>query len=271
MPIGIMARRGARQELGEDDMLPVGDENEPSKGPAIVTLAIIAINLAVFFLIQLNNDAFTYGYSAIPAEITQGIDIVEPQSIEIDGQQVPIPEAPGPSPIYLTLLTSMFMHGGIAHIFGNMLFLWIFGDNVEHRVGHIPYLLFYLAAGIVAAFAQIAVAPNSVIPTLGASGAIAGVLGAYLVMFPGNRVKVIFGLTPVLVPAIVAIGIWAVFQFISGFGAIATTDETTGGVAYMAHIGGFIAGVIFGLVGRTIWGSGPRGTPAPERRYGYGR
>jgi rhomboid family protein len=252
-------------------MLPIGDENEPSKGPPFVTLAFIAINIAVFFLIQLSNEAFTYGYSAIPAEITSGIDLVRPVAIDVGGQQVLIPQEPGPSPIYLTLITSMFMHGGIAHIFGNMLFLWIFGDNVEHRVGHIPYLLFYLAAGVIASFAQIAVDPDSVIPTLGASGAISGVLGAYLVMFPTNRVTVMFGLRPVLVPAIVAIGIWAVFQFISGFGAIATTDETTGGVAYMAHIGGFIAGVIFGLVGRTIWGSGPRGTPAPQRQYGLSR
>jgi rhomboid family protein len=252
-------------------MFPIADENEPGKGPAFVTLAFIAINLAVFFLIQLNSDAFTYGYSAVPIEITKGIDLVQPVTVEVAGQDVVIPEAPGPNPIYLTLLTSMFMHGGFAHIFGNMLFLWIFGDNVEHRVGHIPYFVFYIVAGIVAAFAQIAVDPDSVIPTLGASGAISGVLGAYLVMFPTNRVTVMFGLRPALVPAIVAIGIWAVFQFISGFGAIATTDETTGGVAYLAHIGGFVAGVIFGLVGRTIWGSGARGTPAGQRQYGFSR
>ncbi len=252
-------------------MLPIGDENEPSKGLPFITLAFIAINLAVFFLIQLNDEAFTYGYSAIPAEITQGIDLTQTQSVPVDGQQVPIPQEPGPSPIYLTLLTSMFMHGGIAHLFGNMLFLWIFGDNVEHRVGHIPYLVFYLAAGVLASFAQIAVDPDSVIPTLGASGAISGVLGAYLVMFPSNKVTVILGRIPTQVPAIVAIGIWAVFQFISGFGAIATTDETTGGVAYMAHIGGFVAGVLFGLIGRTIWGSGPRGTPASQRQYGFSR
>ena len=252
-------------------MFPIGDENEPSKGPPFVTLAFIAINIAVFVLLQLPNEAFTYAYSAIPAEITTGIDLVKPVVVESGGQEITIPQEPGPSPIYLTLITSMFMHGGIAHIFGNMLFLWIFGDNVEHRVGHIPYALFYLAAGLIAAFAQIAVNPDSVIPTLGASGAISGVLGAYLVMFPSNKVTVILGRFPTQVPAIVAIGIWAVFQFISGFGAIATTDETTGGVAYMAHIGGFIAGVIFGLIGRMIWGSGPRGTPAPERRYGFSR
>jgi membrane associated rhomboid family serine protease len=152
----------------------------------------------------------------------------------------------------------MFMHGGWAHLLGNMLFLWIFGDNVEHRVGHVPYLLFYLVAGVIASLAQIAINPDSVIPTLGASGAISGVLGAYLVMFPQNRVTIIaFRFIPFQVPAIVAIGLWAVFQFISGFGAIAVSEQT-GGVAYMAHIGGFIAGLIFGFVGRGIWGSGPR-------------
>jgi membrane associated rhomboid family serine protease len=253
-------------------MFPIADENEPGKGLPFFTLAFIAINVAVFVLIQLPNEAFTYAYSAIPIEITKGIDLVQPVPIDIGGETVLVPQGPGPSPIYLTLLTSMFMHGGIAHIFGNMLFLWIFGDNVEHRVGHIPYLLFYLAAGVIASFAQIAIAPDSVIPTLGASGAISGVLGAYLVMFPSNRVTVImFRFVPMQVPAIVAIGIWAVFQFISGFGAIAISDETTGGVAYMAHIGGFVAGVIFGLVGRTIWGSGPRGTPAGQRQYGFSR
>jgi membrane associated rhomboid family serine protease len=267
-----MARRDARHEPGERHMFPIGDQNEPGKGPAFVTLAFIAINLAVFFLIQLNDEAFTYGYSAIAAEITRGIDLVRPEVVNVDGQQVQIPQAPGPSPIYLTLLTSIFMHGGIAHIFGNMLFLWIFGDNVEHRVGHIPYLLFYLVAGILGSLAQIAIDTDSVIPSLGASGAISGVLGAYLVMFPSNRVTVImFRFVPYQVPAIVAIGMWALFQFVAGFGAIATTDETTGGVAYMAHIGGFVAGVIFGLVGRTIWGSGPRGTPAGQRQYGFSR
>ena len=241
-------------------MFPIGDQNEPGRGPAVVTLVFIAINLAVFFLIQMNDDAFTYGYSAIPAEITGGIDLTRPEPIDIGGRTARMPQAPGPDPIQLTLLSSMFMHGGIAHILGNMLFLWIFGDNVEHRVGHIPFIAFYLAAGVIASFAQIATDPQSVIPTLGASGAISGVLGAYLVMFPRNRVTVvIFRFIPYQVPAIVAIGLWAVFQFINGFGSIAVSEETGGGgVAYMAHIGGFVAGVVFGLFGRGIWGSGPR-------------
>ncbi len=245
-------------------MFPIGDQNEPGRGPAFFTLIFIAINIAVFVLLQLpesdsRTQPFTYGYATIPAEITTGRDLTEPQPVTIDGERVAIPQAPGPDPIFLTLLTSMFMHGGIAHLLGNMLFLWIFGDNVEHRVGHIPYLLFYLAAGVVASFAQIAINPDSVIPTLGASGAISGVLGAYLVMFPTNRVTIIaFRFIPFQVPAIVAIGMWAVFQFINGAGAFAVTEETGGGVAYMAHIGGFVAGVIFGIVGRGIWGSGPR-------------
>ena len=242
-------------------MFPIGDQNEPGRGPAFVTLAFIAINLAVFFLLQLpesgqRDEPFTYGYSAVPLEITTGRDLTEPQPVTIDGQRVAIPQAPGPEPIYLTLLTSMFMHGGIAHILGNMLFLWIFGDNVEHRVGHIPYAAFYIGAGVVAALAQIAINPGSVIPTL----------GAYLVMFPQNRVTVVaFRFIPFQVPAIVAIGLWAVFQFINGFGAIAVTDETGGGVAYMAHVGGFVAGLLFGLLGRGIWGSGPRRDVAYSR------
>jgi membrane associated rhomboid family serine protease len=245
-------------------VFPIGDENEPGRGPALFSLAFIAINIAVFLMLQVPemdsaSQPFTYGYSVIPLEITEGRDLTRPVAVEIGGRSGLVPQAPGPEPIQLTLLTSMFMHGGWLHLLGNMLFLWIFGDNVEHRVGHIPYALFYLAAGVIASFAQIAVQPDSVIPTLGASGAISGVLGAYLIMFPRNRVTVvILRFIPIQVPAIVAIGMWAVFQFINGLGSIAVTEQTTGGVAYMAHIGGFVAGLVFGFVGRGIWGSGPR-------------
>jgi membrane associated rhomboid family serine protease len=146
-----------------------------------------------------------------------------------------------------------------------MLFLWIFGDNVEHRIGHVPYLLFYVAAGLIASFAQILVNTDSIIPTLGASGAISGVLGAYLVMFPTNRVTVLMLRFPMQVPAIVAIGLWAVLQFVSGF---AGTEEAGGGVAYMAHIGGFVAGVVAGLVFRSIFGEPRRPRGAPASAYG---
>ena len=241
-------------------MFPIADENERGHGPAFFSLAIIALNVAVFFLLQGagSDQSFTYGYSAVPAEITTGTDLVGDEEITIDGQPVAIPQEPGPSPIWLTLFSSMFMHGGLLHLGGNMLFLWIFGDNVEHRVGHVVFLGFYLLVGVIASFAQILVQPDSVIPTLGASGAISGVLGAYLVLFPSNRVTVFLFRFLTQVPAIVAIGIWAAFQFINGFGAFAVTEETGGGVAYMAHIGGFVAGVVVGLIFRAVF-RGPRG------------
>jgi len=249
-------------------MFPIGDENERGHGPAFVSLAFIGLNVAVFLLLQAaggpSGEDFTYGYSAVPFEITNNVDLVEPEPITIDGRTEEIPQEPGPSPIYLTLLTSMFMHGGWLHLFGNMLFLWIFGDNVEHRIGHVPYLVFYVFAGLIASFAQILVNTDSFIPTLGASGAISGVLGAYLVMFPTNRVTVLMLRFPMQVPAIVAIGLWAVFQFINGIGAFAVTEETGGGVAYMAHIGGFVAGVLAGLLFRVVFHEPrrPRGVPA---------
>lgn len=232
-------------------MFPLSDQNLPGRGIAWLTLAFIVVNIAVFVVLQLgpHGDAFTYGYSAIPAEITSGSDLTEPQTIVIDGERVRIPQEPGPSPILLTLLTSMFMHGGWLHLGGNMLFLWIFGDNVEHTFGRLFYLPFYLVAGVVASLAQVWVDPSSVIPTLGASGAISGVLGAYIVLFPTNRVLVLLFRILVYVPAIVAIGLWAALQFFLGFAAIAETQQT-GGVAYMAHVGGFVAGVAVGLLAR---------------------
>ncbi len=246
-------------------MFPISDENERGQGPAFVTLAFIAINVLVFLFLQgagasTEGAEFTYGYSAVPAEITQNVDLVEDETITIDGQQVAIPQEPGPSPIWLTLFTSLFMHGGWLHLGGNMLFLWIFGDNVEHRIGHGLYVVFYLVAGVIASFAQILIDTDSVIPTLGASGAISGVLGAYLVMFPTNRVTVFLFRFLVPVPAIVAIGMWGVLQVVSGLAAPAGA----GGVAYMAHIGGLVAGIAAGLLFRMIFNEPrhPRGTPA---------
>jgi membrane associated rhomboid family serine protease len=248
-------------------MFPISDENERGHGPAFVSLALIGLNIAVFLLLQAaggaEGRAFTYGYSAVPFEITNNVDLVEPEFIEAEGRTIEIPQEPGPAPIWLTLFTSMFMHGGWLHLAGNMLFLWIYGDNVEHRIGHGLFAVFYLATGVVASAAQIVANSDSFIPTLGASGAISGVLGAYLVMFPGNRVLVLFGWFAFWVPAVIVIGMWAVFQFINGFGAAALTAET-GGVAYMAHIGGFVAGVVAGLAFRGIFGEPrhQRGTPA---------
>jgi membrane associated rhomboid family serine protease len=203
-------------------MFPIGDENERGHGPAYVTLLIIGLNVAVFLLLQgagasQDGAEFTYGYSTVPYEIVNGVDLTEPEQVPIDGQPVEVPQEPGPSPIWLTLFTSMFMHGGWLHLAGNMLFLWVFGDNVEHRIGHGLFAVFYLLVGLVATVAQILVNTDSVIPTLGASGAISGVLGAYLVMFPTNRVMVFLFRAVVPVPAIVAIGMWAALQIFAGF------------------------------------------------------
>ena len=240
-------------------MFPIGDQNEAGYGLAWVSLALIATNVMVFLLFQGagSDEVFTYGWSAVPLEITTGRDIVGSVPITIDGQQYVLPQEPGPSPIYLTLLSSMFMHGGWLHLGGNMLFLWVFGDNVEHRAGPVAYLIAYLAAGIVGSLAQIWSDPESSIPTLGASGAISGVLGAYIVLFPGNRVTVFLFRFLTVVPAIVAIGIWFAFQLISGFGA-SVVSQQAGGVAYLAHIGGFTAGVVTGIAFRALPHRPPR-------------
>ena len=246
-------------------MIPIGDEDTGDQRVIpYINLAIIAINVVVF-LYQLVDPNFTNGYSTVPAEITSGKDIVGRFLLAApDGTSVVIDEAPGPNPIWLTLLTSMFMHGGWLHIGGNMLFLFIFGDNIEKAYGHIKYLIFYLVCGIIAGLAHVLSQPDSIIPSLGASGAISAVLAAYLVLFPTNRVKVILTLgivflRPIMVPAVVMIGLWAVLQFINGLSSIA--GQTTG-VAYWAHIGGFIAGAVITLLARPFL---DRGTALPAR------
>jgi membrane associated rhomboid family serine protease len=247
-------------------MLPIGDENERGRGPAFVSLAIIGLNVAVFLLLQDAGTSqagaeFTYGFSTVPFEIVNQVDLVEPQPVPIGGETVLVPQEPGPSPIWLTLFTSMFMHASWLHLAGNMLFLWVFGDNVEHRVGHGLFVVFYLLVGLIATVAHILVDVDSVVPTLGASGAISGVLGAYFVMFPTNRVNVFLFRGIVPVPAIVAIGMWAVLQVSAGFGDL--TGEA-GGVAYAAHIGGFVGGAAAGLLFRFVFNEPrrPRGLPA---------
>ncbi|MEP0548219.1 MAG: rhomboid family intramembrane serine protease [Rhodothermales bacterium] len=228
-------------------LFPIGDDDRSLSGPAFVTGALLLANVGVFVL-QLLDPELIYAYSTVPFEITTGQDLVNSAPVDLSPSDLSqIPQRPGPVPVHLTLLSSMFMHGGFAHLFGNLLYLWIFGDNVEHRFGHGIFLAFYLVSGLVASAAQIALDPGSVIPSLGASGAISGVLGAYLVLFPRNRVHAVFLFTVVSVPAIVAIGLWIVFQFVNGAGAIAAAEQT-GGVAYGAHIGGFFAGVLMAFV-----------------------
>ncbi len=248
-------------------MFPIGDENERGHGPAYVTLLIIGLNVLVFLILQgagasREGEEFTYGWSAVPVEIVEGVDLTDPEPIVVDGQPVEVPQEPGPNPIWLTLFSSMFMHGGWLHLAGNMLFLWVFGDNVEHRVGHAIFLVFYVLAGLAATTAQILVDTTSVIPTLGASGAISGVLGAYLVMFPTNRVTVFLFRAIVPVPAIVAIGMWAALQILAGLAGGLSGEA--GGVAYAAHIAGFLAGAAAGLAFRAIFNEPrrPRGMPA---------
>jgi membrane associated rhomboid family serine protease len=240
-------------------MIPIGDD-DTSQGLPIVNLAIIAINVVVFIVLQLPSDAFTMGFSVIPREITHGIDLIGPQQVALsDGTTAIITEAAGPSPIWLTLFTSMFMHGGWTHIGGNMLFLFIFGDNVERLFGSLKYLAFYLVCGIAADFAQIFSSPDSVIPSLGASGAISGVLAAYVLLFPRNPIRVLmsFGyfIRVTRVPAFFMIGLWILIQFVSGLGSIAVSEQT-GGVAYWAHIGGFAAGLLLAFLLRQFLGGG---------------
>ena len=228
-------------------LFPISDDDRHLSGPAYVTTALLLANVGVFVL-QLMDPELIYAYSTIPFEITTGQDLVNSAAADLDVQDLSqIPQRPGPVPIHLTLISSMFMHGGFGHLFGNLLYLWIFGDNVEHRFGHGVFLLFYLVSGLAASAAQIALDPGSIIPNLGASGAISGVLGAYLVLFPKNRVHTIFFFRVIAVPAFLALGLWIVMQFVSGYGAIAATEQT-GGVAYGAHIGGFVAGVLLALV-----------------------
>ena len=234
-------------------LFPIGDDDRRLRRPGFVTYALLALNVLGFAYFQGcgADDAFTYGYSVVPLELTTGDDLTGPVTRELGGERVTIPHTPGPVPIYLTVLFAMFMHGGFGHLGGNLLYLWIFGDNVEVRFGALPFLAFYLASGIAATVAQIALDPDSVIPNLGASGAISGVLGAYLVLFPKNRVHTLFFFQVIAVPAVLAIGLWFALQFVNGIGAIAATEQT-GGVAYGAHLGGFVAGAALALVLRVL-------------------
>lgn len=238
-------------------LFPLSDDDRHLDGPAWATILILAANVLVFGL-QLADPAFTYGWSVVPEEITSGVDLVNSQPIPEEDPNVQItsasqiPQRPGPGPaplVYLTVLSAMFMHGGWGHIGGNMLYLWIFGDNVEHRFGTLPFVVFYVVSGIVATLVQVAMNPDGLIPNLGASGAIAGVLGAYLVLFPRNKVNAVFFFRVVAVPAVLVLGLWIALQFFNQWGATAATEET-GGVAYGAHIGGFLAGMAMALIAR---------------------
>lgn len=220
-------------------LMPIGDDNYDRHLTPFITYALIAINVVVFIFLQLPSEAFTYAFSVVPREITQGKDIVGVLRI---GPEDAIRLGPGPQPIQLTILSAMFMHGGWAHLFGNMLYLWIFGDNVEDAMGHVKFLIFYLLCGVAATFAHILWEPDSLIPSLGASGAIAGVLGGYLALYPTRRVNVLIGYMGIVqMPALIVIGIWIALQIFGGWGSV---GREGGGVAYWAHVGGAVAGLI---------------------------
>ena len=201
-------------------MLPIGDDNSSRRTVPLVAYALIVLNV-LFFLVEMSGgDAFIMKWAFVPSRFLAD----------------PIGDFP-------TLFTSMFMHAGWLHLGGNMLYLWIFGDNVEDRFGHAKFMIFYLLCGFGATFAQLAFSLGSNVPNLGASGAIAGVLGAYILMFPQGRVRVLQGQQVIQVPALIVIGFWIVLQLFSSIGSIANTADT-GGVAYMAHVGGFVSGFV---------------------------
>jgi membrane associated rhomboid family serine protease len=202
-------------------MMPLGDDNSGRRITPIVTYALIAVNVLVFFLELSGGDTFIQRWAFVPTRFLEN-----------------------PAGDFVTLFTSMFMHAGWLHLLGNMLYLWIFGDNVEDRLGHGLYFVFYILCGLAATFAQLAFSANSSIPNLGASGAIAGVLGAYLIMFPRGSVNVLIGRIVTRTSALIAIGFWFLLQIFSQISAFSASSQSQGGVAYMAHIGGFVAGVV---------------------------
>ena len=220
-------------------MIPLYDDNPRSVFP-IVTIGLILLNVAVFVWQMVTPDALMYQYTMVPSAITSG----EPGRLPVEGGAIAIGTAIQPA--WLTMFSSMFMHGGLAHIGGNMLYLWIFGDNIESDLGHAKFLVFYLLVGLAAALAHIMGGPDSPIPTLGASGAVAGVMGGYILLHPRADVHSLvplgFFVTLIRVPAFIVLGVWFVYQIL--LNSMGQLTPGGGGVAYLAHIGGFVAGLI---------------------------
>ena len=216
-------------------MIPISDNNTGRTITPFVNYILIAINILVFVAFQNmgSNRAFLASFSTVPKEILTGMDITS------GGLGV------SPEPVYLTLFTAMFMHGSVAHLGGNLLYLWVFGDNLENVMGHVKYLVFYLLTGLIASMCHVWLTSftgnDMLIPSLGASGAISGVLGGYLLLFPKNEVRVFVLMSVMHVPAFITLGLWIGLQLISGWGSLGGSG---GGVAYAAHVGGFIAGLV---------------------------
>lgn len=233
-------------------LLPIGDENHDRRSFPFVNYLLIGTNILVFVYFQdFGYDVhFTFSYAIIPAEILSGSDVVTASQLITDpvsGESFEMPGLqPTGIPVFLTLITAMFMHGGLGHLAGNMLYLWICGDNVEDKLGHFRYLIFYLLCGVLSGlihvFSTLFFGQDLLTPCLGASGAISAVLAGYVVLFPRKRIVIWMLFFVFSVPAIVAIGLWFIFQVSNGLGALG--GEQAGGVAYAAHIGGFIAGLL---------------------------
>lgn len=232
-------------------LFPIGDDNSDRHRTPFITWALILANILVFVFLQGlgQNIPFTYAFATVPAEILTNSDIITEGQLIRDmstGETFQLPGLqPTPIPVYLTLFSSMFMHGGIAHLAGNMLYLWIFGDNLENRLGHLRYLFFYLLTGVLASLSHVLLTAytgsDTLIPSLGASGAISGVMGGYLLLYPNRRVNALVGWFIIAIPSWVALGMWIVLQLVSGYGSLAGQQD---GVAYAAHIGGFAAGFL---------------------------
>ncbi len=218
-------------------MFPIGDDNFDQTRKPYVNWILVAINILVFVVFQRfgTNDAFLMSFSTLPGEILSGKDAVFEGNLGVT-----------PIPVYGTIFTSMFMHAGFMHILGNMVYLWIFGDNLEVRMGHVKYLVFYLLCGVLASLSHIgfsaAMGKDMYVPSLGASGAISGVLGGYLILFPKNKVRMFLFRAVVPVPAWISLGVWIGMQVFESIGSLGSQEG--GGVAYAAHIGGFIAGLL---------------------------
>lgn len=206
-------------------MIPMSDDNSAIRTTPMITYVLIALNVLMFLLELASGEEFVMKWAFVPSRFLAA----------------PLANVP-------TLFTAMFMHAGWAHLIGNMLYLWIFGDNVEDRFGKIKYLIFYLASGIAATFSQMFFSAHSDVPNVGASGAIAGVLGAYILLYPQGKVNVLVGRSMTQMSALVVIGFWFALQFLSGVGSTYSSDGSEGGVAYMAHVGGFIAGLLMAFI-----------------------
>jgi membrane associated rhomboid family serine protease len=289
-------------------VIPLRDDN-PTSRFAVVTFAIIALNVVAFVFWeptfatgqqgQDRQQTFFFCHAMIPYEVTHGetLDQGGTDAAEEIAQDFNVSQADAREfqreygqvchgkVWWQSIFVSMFLHGGWLHIGGNMLFLWVFGNNVEDKIGRIFYVLFYIAGGLAATLAQVAVGANSVVPNLGASGAIAAVLGAYLVMFPRRRVLTVvpFLFIPFFLPAFVVLGLWFVLQLFNGVASLSPTINAGGGIAFFAHVGGFVFGLLMALLffpkerfgsappprrpdvwrGRTVRGLGPPRDPWP--------